>query len=187
MLNWDFDASNYNPDKSRGYQLIPPGKYRVRIEDVEETTSSTGKPMVKLTLEVNGYDTKLWHNLVLDNTSDEAKKRTDDRLGQLFDSFNIQMGNLDTSSWKGKAGAAEIKNEPDYKDKDVMRAKLKWFIKRSEQDSLPKWQENSSTSTVHATTTWEEDNPKQGNSVAPIIPEMATFEEGEPNTGGIPF
>ena len=122
--------------------------------------------MVKLTLEVNGYDTKLWHNLVLDNTSDEAKKRTDDRLGQLFDSFNIQMGNLDTSSWKGKAGAAEIKNEPDYKDEKIMRAKLKWFIKRSEQDSLPRWEETST---------------------AKVNPEMATFEEDEPKTGGIPF
>ena len=162
MLNWDFDASNYDPNKPRGYQLIPPGKYRVRIEDVEETTSSTGKPMVKLTLEVNGYDTKLWHNLVLDNTSDEAKKRTDDRLGQLFDSFNIQMGNLDTSSWKGKAGAAEIKNEPDYKDEKIMRAKLKWFIKRSEQDSLPRWEETST---------------------AKVNPEMADFE----NDGLVPF
>ncbi len=44
MLNWRFNPANYNAE---GYQLVPPGKYRVRIEDAEEQESKTGKPMVK--------------------------------------------------------------------------------------------------------------------------------------------
>lgn len=138
MLKWDYNPDNYNAD---GYQLIPPGKYRVRIDDAEEKVSSTGKDMVKLTLKVSGYNSKIWHYLVLDGSSPEAKARTDDKLGRLFDSFNIPQGDMNEGNWKGKVGAAEIKNEPD--NKGTMRAVVSWFIKRKEQDELPNWQEQA--------------------------------------------
>ena len=139
MLNWHFNPENYNAE---GYQLIPPGQYRVRIEDAEETQSKTGKPMIKMTLKVNGYNSKLWNYVVLDNTSTEAIARTDNSLGRIYDSFNISQGSMNLQEWKGKVGAAEIKNELD--NKQTMRASVKYFIRRKEQDTLPAWQENPS-------------------------------------------
>lgn len=137
MLNWHYNPANYNAE---GYQLIPPGEYRVRIEDAEEKESKTGKPMIKMTLKVSGYNTKVWNYVVLDNTSQEAIARTDSTLGRIYDSFNITPGNLNLQDWKGKVGAAEIKNELD--NKEVMRASVKYFIQRKKQDTLPAWQEN---------------------------------------------
>lgn len=136
MIEWKFNPSNY---KAEGYQLIPAGKYRVRIENAEEKTSSTGKPMIKLTLKVNGYNSKVWHYVVFDSTSEEAKARTDDRLGRIFDSFEIEQGNLNLEDWKGKSGGALIKNEPD--NKGVMRAVVSYFLKQGDQILLPMWED----------------------------------------------
>ena len=137
MLNWKYNPSNYNAE---GYQLVPPGQYRVRIEDAEETESKTGKPMVKLTLKVSGYNGHIWNYVVLDSTSPEAVARTDDRLGRIYDSFRIPIGSMNLEDWKGKVGAAEIKNEPD--NKGTQRAVVSWFIRRNEQEILPAWQEH---------------------------------------------
>lgn len=154
MLNWRYNPANYNAE---GYQLVPPGQYRVRIEDAEEKTSKTGKPMVKMTLKVSGYNGNIWNYMVLDSTSAEAVARTDDKLGRIYDSFNIPQGSMNLEEWKGKVGAAEIKNEPD--NKGTMRAVVNWFIRRNEQDSLPAWQEHP---------------------LAKVNPEMAEFEEDLP-------
>ena len=138
MINWKFNPNNYDPN---GYQLIPPGTYRVRIENAEETTSKTDKPMIKMTLKVSGYDSTVWNYMVFDNSTPEAAKRTDNNLGRIFDSFAITPGDLNLGNWKGKVGAAQIKNEPD--NKQVMRHVISWFIIRQEQDKLPAWQEHS--------------------------------------------
>ena len=136
MLNWHFNPANYNAE---GYQLVPPGQYRVRIEDAEEAMSKTGKPMIKITLKVSGYNRKIWNYVVLDNTSEKAIAMTDNNLGRIYDSFSIPQGSMNLQDWKGKVGAAEIKNELD--DKKNMRASVKYFIRRKEQDSLPEWQD----------------------------------------------
>lgn len=137
MIDWKFNPDNYDAD---GYQLIPPGKYRVRIEDAEETMSRTGKPMIKMTLKVSGYNSKAWYYVVFDNTSAEGIKRTDDKLGRIYDSFDIPQGSLNLYEWKGKVGGAEIKNELD--NKQIMRHAVAWFLRRSEQENLPAWQEH---------------------------------------------
>ena len=137
MIEWKFNPENYNAE---GYQLVPPGQYRVRIEDAEEKVSKTGKPMIKLTLKASGYNSRLWYYMVFDSTSSEAVARTDDNLGRIYDSFNIPQGNLNLYDWKGKVGAAEIANEPD--NKEVMRARISWFLRRKEQEDLPAWQEH---------------------------------------------
>lgn len=154
MLNWKYNPANYN---AGGYQLVPPGQYRVRIEDAEETESKTGKPMVKMKLKVSGYNGYIWKYVVLDSTSPEAIARTDDYLGRIFDSFNIPVGSMNLEDWKGKVGAAEIKNEPN--DKGTQRAEVNWFIRRNEQRELPAWQEHP---------------------VAKVNPEMADFEDDLP-------
>ena len=159
MINWTYNAADFNPER---FKLIPPGKYRVRIENAEEAMSSTGKQMVKLTLKVSGYNSTVWHYVVFDMTTPEGITRTNNRLGWIYDSFNIQPGNLDVNTWKGKAGAAEIINEPDNKGKQ--RAVVQNFILRKEQAELPAWQDATAYT------------PPQVNS------DMVNFEDG-----GIPF
>ena len=137
MIEWKFNPADYNPDR---FQLISPGKYRVRIESAEETMSKTGKQMVKMTLKVSGYDSRVWHYVVFDDTNREAEARTNDRLGQLWDSFNMSFGEMNLSVWKGRVGAADIRNEED--NKGEQRAVVKRFLPRKDQDGLPTWQEH---------------------------------------------
>ena len=137
MIDWKFNPENYNEN---GYQLIPPGKYRVRIENAEEKMSRTNKPMIKMTLKVSGYNSNVWNYMVFDNSKPEAIQRTDNNLGRIYDSFGIPQGNLNLQDWKGKVGAVEIANELD--NKQTMRAVVKWFLRRNEQDNLPPWQEH---------------------------------------------
>lgn len=137
MINWKFNPDNYKP---KSYELVPPGDYRVRIENAEEQTSRTGKQMIKMTLKVSGYEGNIWEYIVLNQSDEKAIRRTDNKLGRIFDSFRIQQGDLNLENWKGKVGAASIKNEPG--DKGTMWAKVAWFIQRDKQDELPKWQEH---------------------------------------------
>ena len=137
MIDWKYNPENYNAE---GNQLVPPGQYRVRIEEADERVSRTGKDMIRLRLKVSGYNGSVWHYLVFDKSSPEAVARTDDNLGRIFDSFKIQQGDLNLQKWKGKVGAAQIKNELD--NKENMRAVVQFFIRLKDQDELPAWQEH---------------------------------------------
>lgn len=154
MIEWRFNPDDYNPDR---FELVPPGDYRVRIEEVEEKTSKSGYPMVVMTLKVSGYNGKVWHNMVFMSDTAKHVQITNDNLGRIFDSFGIEQGDLNLEHWKGKVGAAHIKNEPD--NKDNMRAVIGYFIQRAKQDVLPAWQEHR---------------------VAPINPEMVNPDEPIP-------
>ena len=137
MIEWKFNAGDYNPDR---FEVVPPGKYRVRIEEAEETASKSGYPMIKLRLKVSGSRGSVWHYMVFMNDSAEHMRITNDNLGRIFDSFGIEQGDLNLEHWKGKVGAASIKNEPD--NKGVQRAVVGYFIQREMQDELPAWQEH---------------------------------------------
>ena len=139
MIEWRFNPEDYNPNR---FELVPPGDYRVRIENAEEQTSKSGYPMIKLTLKVSGYNGNIWHYMVFMNDSPERIRMTNDNLGRIFDSFGIQAGDLNLEHWKGKVGAAAVKNEPD--NKGNMRAAVNYFIQREKQNSLPMWQEHRS-------------------------------------------
>lgn len=136
MTDWKYNPEEYDPN---GFTLIPPGDYRVRIEDCEEKLTQTGKDMYKLTLAVSGYNSRVWFYLVFDSTTEEARKYTNQRLGSVYDSFNIPKGNLNVSDWKGKVGGARIKNRL-YNDE--MRAEVSYFLTRKKVDALPAWQES---------------------------------------------
>ena len=136
-IDWRFNPDDYNPDR---FELVPPGDYRVRIEDAEEKTSKSGYPMVKMRLKVSGYNGSVWHYMVFMNNDADAVKRTNDNLGRIFDSFGIPQGDLNLEHWKGKVGAAHVKNEPD--NKNNMRAVIGYFIQREKQADLPMWQEH---------------------------------------------
>ena len=153
MINW-----KYNPEDYGKIRPITPGQYRVRIEDAEEAVSkNTGKDMIKLTLKVSGYNQKVFHYIVFNTENQEAIERTNDNLGRIFDSFNIEPGNLNVLDWKGKVGAAEISNRED--NQGNMQSNVKFFIKRNKQDSLPAWQEGTTRSNVNPKMV----NPDDGN------------------------
>ena len=137
MIDWRFNPDDYKPDR---FELVPPGDYRVRIEDTEEQTSKSGYPMIKMTLKVSGYEGDVWHWMVFMNDTPKHVQITNDNLGRIFDSFGIPQGDLNLADWKGKVEAAHIKNEPD--NKNNMRAVIGYFIQREKQDGLPMWQEH---------------------------------------------
>ncbi len=162
---WD----NYNPEdfSENDYALIPEGRYRVRIENAEEATSHSGKNMIKLTLAVSGYRSKLWSYIVLDATTPEQIKATNRKLGAIFNSFDIVEGNMHISDWRGCVGGAQVKHDKDANGMD--RAAIAYFLYRKEVNKLPDWQE-AGTQT-------------QGT----FDPDMVDFESSSSGLNHIPF
>ena len=132
MVNWNFNAADY---EEQSFKPIPVGDHRVRIAEAEEKTSANGNQMIVLTLEVSGYGSKIWHNLTLltNNT-----KLTNQKLGELWNSFGIPQGNFNLQQWVGKVGAAKVKHE-EYNGEP--QPKIAYFINKDRQDKLPAWQE----------------------------------------------
>ena len=137
MVNWNFNAADY---EEQSFKPIPIGDHRVRIASAEEQTSSSGRQMIKLVLDVSGYSSTIWHYIVF---MPDNQKLTNQKLGELWNSFGIPQGNFNLYSWVGKVGAAKVKHE-DYNGES--NAKIAYFINKSKQDSLPAWQEKSNTS-----------------------------------------
>ena len=134
MINWKFDASEV---EDREFEPIPIGKYRVRIEDVEE---GEGKnyPYYRLTLKVSGDNRKLWYYL---SFMDGDKSRyTNTNLANIWNSFDIPIGELDYTKWIGRVGAVNVKHEM-YNGEP--QAKVSYFIQRDKQDELPPWSEDT--------------------------------------------
>ena len=165
--------THYNPDdfKDNSYELIPEGNYRVRIDKVEETvTHSSNKDMLKLTLSVSGYNSKLWGYIVLDDTNEETILRTNRYLNSVFSSFGITSHTMDTREWEGKTGGVKVRHKDDAQG--VKRAEVAFFLYAREVDKLPAWQEG-----------------KNGTvSTSNINPDMVNVSDnGNPNPFGIPF
>lgn len=157
MADWKYNPDEYNPNR---FELIPPGDYRVRIEECEEKYSQTGKDMYKLTLAVSGYSAHIWYYLVFDSSNEETRKYTNQRLGSVYDSFSIPKGNLNPNDWKGKTGGARIKNRL-YNDE--MRAEISYFLTRKKVDTLPAWQEGNSTAAKAPSPEFGDFNPQPFN------------------------
>ena len=146
MYNWQFDAKDYNPDGQ--FTPLPPGDYRVRIEKAEEAKSKTsGADMIKLTLAVSGSKRKLWFYIVFpfENDPDFAKKKrmTNQKLGEVWESFNLKVGDLNVLNWRGKVGAARVKQEKN-EQKGEMQNAVSYFLTRKRQEGLKPWQEPDS-------------------------------------------
>lgn len=143
MANWQFDPSQY---KENDFQIIPVGDYRARIADVVEKKFSSGNEGYEITLEINGYNSKMWFYLVLD-ASDPAK--TNQRIGDFFNSFGITSPAMGTGKqWIGTVGAIRVRHE-DYNGSP--RAKVAYCIGRNRQDKLAPWK-NGATPTAAAPT-----------------------------------
>lgn len=134
MIDWKFESSEY---EENSFKPIPVGEHRVRIASAEEQTSSKGNPMIKLVLQVSGYNSTIWHFIVFmpSNT-----KLTNQKLGELWNSFDIPQGDFNLNTWVGKVGAAKVKHE-DYEGEP--QPKIAYFIAKNRQDSLPAWVEPS--------------------------------------------
>ena len=132
MISWNFNANEYT---EQSFKPIPVGDHRVRIASAEEQTSSKGKQMIALTLNVSGYNSTIWHYIVF---MPENQKLTNQKLGEFWNSFGIQQGNFNLQSWVGKVGAAKVKHE-DYNGETS--AKIAYFISKDRQDKLPAWQD----------------------------------------------
>ena len=136
MINWNFDAKDYT---EKAFKPIPVGDHRVRIASAEEQTSSAGNQMIKLVLDVSGYNSTIWHFIVF---MPDKKELTNQKLGELWNSFGIPQGNFNLNSWVGKVGAAKVKHEDRNGEPS---AKIAYFISKDRQDKLPAWQDPNST------------------------------------------
>ena len=136
MVNWNFNSADY---EEQSFKPIPIGDHCVRIASAEEQTSSSGRQMIKLVLDVSGYSSTIWHFLVF---MPENQKLTNQKLGELWNSFGIPQGNFNLNSWVGKVGAAKVKHE-DYNGET--NAKISYFINKNKQENLPAWRDVNNT------------------------------------------
>lgn len=142
MAQWTFDPSQY---KEKNFEIIPVGDYRARIADVVERTFNSGNSGYEITLDINGYNSKMWFYLVLDASN---PTQTNQRLGEFFDSFGIK--NYSTGSgkqWIGSVGAVRIKHEA-YKGEN--KAKVAYVIARNRQEKLAPWKGGNATQAAPA-------------------------------------
>ena len=131
MANWSYDPSQY---QEKNFEIIPAGDYRARISDVVEKTFSSGNQGYEITLDINGYNSKMWFYLVLDPSN---VAQTNQRIGEFFNSFGITAPAMGTGKqWIGSVGAVRIKHEA-YNGEN--RAKVAYVIGRNRQDKLPSW------------------------------------------------
>lgn len=140
MANWTFDPSQY---EEKNFEIIPVGDYRARIAEVEEKTFSSGNQGYEITMEINGYNSRMWFYLVLDASN---PARTNQRIGDFFNSFGITNPAMGTGKqWVGSVGAVRVKHEL-YEGEN--RAKIAYCIARNRQDKLPAWKNTGSAAPV---------------------------------------
>ena len=139
MINWIFDSNDY---EEQSFKPIPVGDHRVRIASAEEQTSKSGNQMIKLVLEVSGYNSTIWHWIVF---MPDNQKMTNQKLGELWNSFGIPQGNFDLNVWIGKSGAARVKHE-EYNGE--VSPKIAFFIGKERQDKLMPWKEPSKSAST---------------------------------------
>jgi hypothetical protein len=141
MINWNFSADDYTENN---FKPIPVGDYRVRIASAEEQVSSAGNQMIKLVLNVSGYNSTIWHWIVF---MPDNQKLTNQKLGEFWNSFGIPQGNFNLQQWVGKVGAAKVKHEDRNGETN---AKIAYFINKDRQNSLPAWQDPANGNTAAA-------------------------------------
>ena len=141
--SWVFDPSQYS---EKNFEIIPVGDYRARIEDVVEKSFSSGNQGYEITMNINGYNSRLWFYIVLDKSN---PARTNQALGDFFNSFGITNYAMGTGKqWVGLVGAVRVKHE-EYKGEN--RAKIAYCISRNRQDKLPAWKNGGTAPAAPAT------------------------------------
>lgn len=128
-MEWKFERVEQKFDE------IPVGEHRIRIASVEKAISKSGNDMLVLKFDVSGYSAQLWHYIVFLPDNPEITNRN---LTQLFDSFGIEDDNFNLASWVGKVGGCVTKE-------DEYGTKIRYFLSKKKQESLPPWKEAGKT------------------------------------------
>ena len=128
MTNWTYNASDY---RERSFAPIPEGDHKVTIKNVTERIFNSGNEGFEITLDVAGFDSKLWYYLVFD-PNDRVK--TNQRIGMFFDSFAIQDHDFSHfDNWIGKDGAVRVKHNTYNGSKT---ANVAFCLSRSQQGKI---------------------------------------------------
>lgn len=147
-ISWNYDPSQY---QEKNFEIIPVGDYRARIADVVVKKFSSGNDGYEITLDINGYNSKMWFYLVLDASN---PAQTNQRIGDFFNSFGITSPAMGTGKqWVGAVGAVRVKHEP-YNGEN--RAKVAYCIARNRQDKLPAWKNTAGVSAPQTAPVMEE-------------------------------
>lgn len=134
-MNWQYQ------EPENQFEVLPAGNYRVRIKSIEETKSSSGMDMLKMTFDVSGKACKLWFYLTFDPRNSSIVNQ---KLKSIYDSFSIPSGNMEFQSWVGKVGTCKTKIGKDLNNQD--RAEIHYFLNPKQSMGIPAWVEpNSST------------------------------------------
>ena len=140
MINWTYNAKDFRMNENT---LIPEGDHRVVIAGVKVKTYSSGNDGFEIMLDVSGYNSRLWHRIIMDPYNPE---RTNHNLGKFFESFGIINYDLNYyEDWVGKDGAVRVKHD-SYGGS--VSAKVIFCITRAYQDKLPAWGQPSCTKTL---------------------------------------
>lgn len=130
-ISWNYDPSQY---EEKNFEIIPVGDYRARISDVVVKKFNSGNDGYEITLDINGYNSKMWFYLVLDASN---VAQTNQRIGDFFNSFGITNPAMGTGKqWIGAVGAVRVKHE-QYNGEN--RAKVAYCIAKNRQDKLAPW------------------------------------------------
>ena len=123
------------------FEPIPEGAHRIRIKSADKAISSSGNDMIAFQFEVSGYNSLIYHYIVF---LDDKPEITNRMLTQFFDSFkDIPDGDFNMKNWIGKVGACVVKRD-EYNGNKT--AKIRYFLKKEKQDTLPPWKEPNSGS-----------------------------------------
>lgn len=118
------------------FEVLPEGKYRIRIKSAEKAVSKSGNDMLALQFDVSGHSQILYHYITFMKDRPEITNRM---LTQFFDSFkDIADGDFNMKNWIGKVGACTVKHD-EYNGNPS--AKISYFIKADKQEELPPWKE----------------------------------------------
>lgn len=129
-MSWEFKR------EEQKFEVLPEGKYRIRVKSADKAISKSGNDMLTLQFEVSGSKSILYHYIVFLNDRPEITNRM---LTQFFDSFkDIPEGDFNMANWVGKVGACVVKHD-EYNGNTT--AKISYFISKDKQDDLPGWVE----------------------------------------------
>lgn len=124
MAKLTIDLSNY---KDRTGSRVPEGRYRVQVEDVEQTTASTGSTMINLFLRIMGGEqdgATLVDRLVL---SDKALFRTVNFMQALGIPTPKKRLSIDINKWVGKVLDVDVADGEPYNGR--VRSEVQGFLK----------------------------------------------------------
>lgn len=125
---YNYDPNKYDPKAA--YALIPEGPKRLMVEEVEETTSKSGKAMIKVVFAVVGTNSKLYKYFV---DGDGFQRSID----PFFESCGIDYRTAlnDPTKWVGARGACVVKHVTN-KQTGRLQAEINKFLSRQEQAEL---------------------------------------------------